>query len=89
MIIDNETENGILKEPQMSKNTRRESMLEYIRNAKQVTCEELSNHFNVTEETIRKDLTSLSAVSYTHLDVYKRQLFINGKWFRFEQRSGQ
>lgn len=60
MIIDNETENGILKEPQMSKNTRRESMLEYIRNAKQVTCEELSNHFNVTEETIRKDLTSLS-----------------------------
>lgn len=51
---------GSRKGHKMSKNTRRDAMLEYIRSAKKATCEELSRYFGVTEETIRKDLNFLS-----------------------------
>ena len=44
----------------MSKDDRREKIVDIIRNMKSVTSEELSQMFNVTEETIRKDLTYLS-----------------------------
>lgn len=44
----------------MSRTTRREGIIEYIRNSKKASCEELSKLFNVTEETIRKDLASLA-----------------------------
>lgn len=44
----------------MSKEARREKILDLINSTKMVTSEELSKLFNVTEETIRKDLTYLS-----------------------------
>lgn len=44
----------------MSKEARREKILDLINSTKMVTSEELSRLFNVTEETIRKDLTYLS-----------------------------
>jgi|AGTN01.1.fsa_nt_gi Transcriptional regulators of sugar metabolism len=39
---------------------RREQILDYVKNRKNATSEELSKRFNVTEETIRKDLNYLS-----------------------------
>lgn len=44
----------------MSKETRRDKIFELIKNAKNVSCDELSSCFGVTEETIRKDLQYLS-----------------------------
>lgn len=39
---------------------RREQITDYVKNKKNATSEELSKRFNVTEETIRKDLNFLS-----------------------------
>ncbi|HIY02160.1 MAG TPA: DeoR/GlpR family DNA-binding transcription regulator [Candidatus Blautia faecipullorum] len=44
----------------MSKDTRRKQILEILEKSKDVTSVALSEHFHVTEETIRKDLNYLS-----------------------------
>jgi len=44
----------------MLQKTRREQIVEYIRDVRSVTSEQLSKRFNVTEETIRKDLNFLN-----------------------------
>lgn len=50
----------IERRSKMLPEARREHILTYIKNIKNVTSEELSKKFNVTEETIRKDLNFLS-----------------------------
>ena len=59
---------------------RHKEILRLLANRKSVTLQELMEEFSASESTIRRDLTALhkegklvKAVSYTHLDVYKRQ----------------
>lgn len=44
----------------MPRHSRREEILEYLKNNKTVSCDELCGRFDVTRETIRQDLNSLS-----------------------------
>ena len=46
--------------------------------------DELVTSFSITEESVEREKDIIQPVSYTHLDVYKRQPSYCSGWYRFK-----
>ena len=58
----------------LDSDARRRGLIEYLSLNGYATMRQLAGEFDVSINTIQRDITYLAPVSYTHLDVYKRQM---------------